>query len=133
MSDHFMPYIIIDLDKKIIRIHHSVFEKIGNPTYIQFLINRKKGALAVKRCTKSTDQAIKIPKPSGDYYDIYGKYIGWLFQDVCSKWSINDPYIIYGNANSDNTYICFWLKQAQVYNRFEVFTSNERSAALIEN
>ena len=81
MSDHNSPTVLlsVDIKKYRIRIHKATLHLLGDPPYIQLLINPSSSIVALKSVSRSTskDQAHRVPKKtlrSSNSVEIYSKY-----------------------------------------------------------
>ena len=81
MSDHYSPTVLLSVDMKKyrIRIHKATLHLLGDPPYIQLLINPASSIVALKSVSRSTskDQTHRVPKKtlrSSNSVEIYSKY-----------------------------------------------------------
>ena len=81
MSDHNSPTVLLSVDMKKyrIRIHKATLHLLGDPPYIQLLINPASSIVALKSVSRSTskDQTHRVPKKtlrSSNSVEIYSKY-----------------------------------------------------------
>ncbi len=81
MSDHNSPTVLlsVDIKKYRIRIHKATLHLLGDPPYIQLLINPSSSVVALKSVSRSTskDQTHRVPKKtlrSSNSVEIYSKY-----------------------------------------------------------
>ena len=81
MSDHNSPTVLmsVDIKKYRIRIHKATLHLLGDPPYIQFLINPSSSIVALKSIFRPTskDQTHRVPKKilrSSNSVEIYSKY-----------------------------------------------------------
>ena len=81
MSDHNSPTVLLSVDMKKyrIRIHKATLHLLGDPPYIQLLINPASSIVALKSVSRSTskDQTHRVPKKtlrSSNSVEIYSKF-----------------------------------------------------------
>ena len=81
MSDHNSPTVLLSVDMKKyrIRIHKATLHLLGDPPYIQLLINPASSIVALKSVSRSTskDQTHRVSKKtlrSSNSVEIYSKY-----------------------------------------------------------
>lgn len=127
------PVIFIDHRKKRIRIHRSTLKLLGDPKYIQILVNPERTTLAIRRCKKTDIVALKLPCRKSDSCELYSTNLVSLFYDVCSKWDTQAQYRLIGKMFGDGSIACFRLQESELYNETEAATEDERETADIEN
>lgn len=127
------PVIFIDHRKKRIRIHRSTLKLLGNPKYIQILINPERTSLAIRRCEKGDRLALKLPGRKSDSCELYSTNLVSLFYDICSKWDIQAQYRLIGKISGGGSLACFRLQESELYQETEAATEDEREIADIEN
>ena len=81
MSDNNSPIVLLSVDMKKyrIRIHKATLHLLGDPPYIQLLINPASSIVALKSVYRSTskDQTHRVPRKtlrSSNSVEIYSKY-----------------------------------------------------------
>ena len=81
MSYHNSPTVLlsVDIKKYRIRIHKATLHLLGDPPYIQLLINPSSSIVALKSVSRSTskDQTHRVPKKtlrSSNSVEIYSKF-----------------------------------------------------------
>jgi hypothetical protein len=81
MSDHNSPTVLLSVDMKKyrIRIHKATLHLLGDPPYIQLLINPASSIVALKSVSRSTskDQTHRVPRKtlkSSNSVEIYSKF-----------------------------------------------------------
>ena len=102
MSDHNSPTVLlsVDIKKYRIRIHKATLHLLGDPPYIQLLINPSSSVVALKSVSRSTskDQTHRVPKKtlrSSNSVEIYSKYfIDKLIELVNGGGGLGDYYLI---------------------------------------
>lgn len=72
------PILSIDLKKSLIRIHRNTLRLLGDPDYIQLLINPNSKMIAIKAGDKRDYLAHKVRKyrfETGYSYELYKRFI----------------------------------------------------------
>lgn len=92
--------IAIDIRKNRIRLHKAMLKKLGNPKYIQLLINPDRMIIAVLGIEKeiSGDQSYKINYniPSPDSIEMYSRSLVTQIYDLIKETGNNSSFRIYG-------------------------------------
>ena len=65
------PLICIDFKKNRIRIHRNTLRQIGNPEYIQLLVNPDQKMIGIKASCAVEKLAHKVKHYSGSYVNRY--------------------------------------------------------------
>lgn len=107
------PILCIDLKKKRIRIHKHTLHMLGDPEYIQLLVNPSAGIIAVKRSFSGDYLAHRIRQEQfldGSCYELYSTGLVRSLQKNNSNWNSGCSYRIYGNFNSRECMACFSMK-----------------------
>ena len=93
------PTIFIDMKKNRIRIHRRTLQMLGNPAYIQLLVNPDAKTIAVKRTTKLDHLAHRIPKDEllhNKCCELYSRNFLKALRTTSCKWTDQKTYLIYG-------------------------------------
>lgn len=93
------PILSIDLKKNRIRIHKQTLHIMGDPEYIQLLINPNNRTIAVRRTIKQDYLAHKVRLEqlgSKNCYELYSTDLVNTLCQVKSEWNKNESYRIYG-------------------------------------
>lgn len=96
------PILSIDLKKNRIRIHKRTLHLLGNPEYIQLLVNPEARLIAVRCSVKSDYLAHRIRMyqlASKNSYELYSAHLIRSLQTVNSGWKENEAYRLYGIIN----------------------------------
>ena len=99
------PIVCIDLKKNRIRVHKVTLHLIGDPDFIQLLVNPNSGMLAIKGTIPEDHLGLKVHKElltDGNCYEIHSK--------VRSDWRSNCSYRIYGECNESSGIALFPMK-----------------------
>ncbi|WP_287993562.1 hypothetical protein [Ruminococcus sp.] len=123
------PVIFIDQRKKRIRIHRTTLKMLGDPKYIQLLIDPNRTVLVIRRCDKSSQLALKLPNSKSQCCELYSTNLVDLFYDICSKWDESSQYRLIGKLNKDNSFAYFRMQDSNKISDTEVtddesYTSN---------
>lgn len=93
------PTLCIDLKKNRIRIHKGTLHLLGNPEYIQILINPEKQMLALRKSKRTDHAAHRISICSSDskyYYELYSLTFLQKLRKGNKGLENNQSYRIYG-------------------------------------
>lgn len=96
------PILSIDLKKNRIRIHKSTLHMLGDPEYIQLLVNPSARIIAVRRSIREDHLAHHI-KPqqlfTKNSYELYSSDLIQTLHNVNCGWQNKKAYRIYGELN----------------------------------
>mgnify|MGYP001157862735 CR=1 FL=1 len=107
------PIVCIDLKKNRIRVHKTTLHLIGDPDYIQLLVNPKTGMIAIRPTVAEDHLGLKIRKErlvNGDCYEIHSKELLDALKNVRTEWHSNCSYRIYGEYNATAQIAQFAMK-----------------------
>lgn len=107
------PVLCIDLKKNRIRVHKITLHMLGDPDFIQLLVNPKSGLLAIKGTIPEDHLGLKVHKElltDGNCYEIHSKELMQTLQRVRSDWKNNQSYRIYGKCNESSGIALFAMK-----------------------
>lgn len=93
------PTIFIDMKKNRIRIHRRTLQMLGNPGYIQLLVNPNAKTIAVKRTTNLDHLAHRIPEDDllhNKCCELYSRNFLKALRTTSSIWADKKTYLIYG-------------------------------------
>lgn len=93
------PTIFIDMKKNRIRIHRRTLQMLGNPGYIQLLVNPDAKTIAVKCTTKLDHLAHRIPENDllhNKCCELYSRNFLKALRTTSCKWTDKKTYLIYG-------------------------------------
>lgn len=93
------PILSIDLRKNRIRIHKQTLHMMGDPEYIQLLVNPETQIIAIKKSIREDFLAHKVSKEqlaSKNCYELYSKILVMQLCKVNTDWDRNETYRIYG-------------------------------------
>lgn len=93
------PVICIDRKKNRIRIHKQTLHMLGDPEYLQLLVNPKCGMFALRGSFRGDHLAHKVKKyqiSPENCYEIYSKNLMNALVNVNSELREDQSYRIYG-------------------------------------
>ena len=96
------PCLLIDLKKGRIRIHKRTLHLLGDPEYVQFLVNPADQVLVVRKSTRldSLSQHVRWNLIGGKQCcDFYSRHLLRSLQGVHYGWEENRSYRIYGQIH----------------------------------
>ncbi len=97
MSD--CPVICIDQNKYCIRIHKNTLHMIGDPKFIQLLINPEKLLILIRAANRSDQMTHRIGWKnfaSKQSYELTSKQLIQGMRSVCVNWDAGESYRIVG-------------------------------------
>ncbi len=93
------PSLCIDLKKNRIRIHKGTMHLLGNPEYIQILVNPDRHMLALRKSKRTDHAAHRVSICSVDskyYYELYSLTFLQKLRKGNTSLENNQTYRIYG-------------------------------------
>ena len=112
-QEYLRPVICIDLKKNRIRIHKQTLKMLGNPAYIQLLVNPQDSRIAIRPSSASDHLAHHIKQvPKGFKHDneIYSADLIKELNTISSGWERDHMYRIYGKMNRKENLVYFDIK-----------------------
>jgi hypothetical protein len=109
------PAIVIDQKKYRIRIYKRTLHMLGDPKFIQFLINPKDMAIVIRGADRFDSMAHRIVLQnfiSKQCFEIGCKYLILKIQHECTHWNIRGSYRIFGEMLSAESIARFDLQSA---------------------
>ena len=119
------PVVCIDLKKDRIRIHKTTLHLIGDPAFINLLVNPDSKTLAIRRAYQGDPLALRIRKnqlTDGNCVEFGCRELIRKLQDVEAIWEKNCSYRIYGECNAKESLAKFAMKDSVLV---EDITANE--------
>lgn len=104
------PILCIDLKRSLIRIHRNALRLLGDPDYIQLLINPESKMIAIKASDKRDYLAHKVRKyrfETGCSYELYCKDLLQTMMTVDCGWEHGNIFRLYGRFNPQAEVIQF--------------------------
>ena len=105
-----IPILCIDLKKNRIRIHKQTLHLLGDPEYIQLLVNPQSGTIAIRRSFSEDYLAHRIKAEhltDGNSYELYSRELIQTLRTLNTNYENNKSYRIYGNFNTKSNVACF--------------------------
>lgn len=106
------PILCIDLKKNRIRIHRCTLQMIGNPEYIQLLINPEEKKIAVKRSTRNDRPSYRMHINSPECCELYSTYFMEKLMSVGTHLETNQSYRLYGKISAKDGIAFFSLNES---------------------
>lgn len=107
----FQPSLCIDLKKKRIRIHRRTLQLIGNPEYIQLLVNPSDSKIAIRRSGREDYLAHKVNMDAIDCIELYSSILIENLMTVNNGLSWNRSYRLYGNIDALSEMALFSMRE----------------------
>ena len=109
------PCLLIDLKKNRIRIHKATLHLLGDPEYIQFLVNPESLTLIIKSTAKTDHLSHRIRWNligGKQCCDFYSYFLLKSLRDVNYEWEENRSYRIYGKVHEKERLAQFSMKES---------------------
>ncbi len=110
-----LPIICIDFKKSRFRIHKNTLRMLGNPDYIQLLVNPYEHILAI-RCSIREDclsHEVRLERfPSKNSYELYSCSLAANLLSSNQHLQKGNSYRFYGTLNSSHGIALFCLNDA---------------------
>lgn len=97
----------IDMKKNRIRIHRHTLHLLGNPKYIQLLVNPDTGKIAIRNSSAKDHLAHKIYLSTSDCIELYSSVLMENLKTVTTDLEPNCSYRLYGSVNPQAGVACF--------------------------
>lgn len=110
------PSLCIDLKKNRIRIHRRTLQLIGNPEYIQLLVNPVEARLAILRSSQKDHLAHKISVGTDECIELYSSCLIENLMTVNNGLSPNRCYRLYGNIVGHSNMALFSMRELEEIN-----------------
>lgn len=97
------PILCIDLKKSRIRIHRNTLHILGDPDYIQLLVNPQSKLIAIRACGKNDYLAHKVQNyqfENRKSYELYSRELLRTMLSVNCGWENNKIFRLYGMFDS---------------------------------
>lgn len=109
------PIVCIDLKKDRIRIHRTTLHMIGDPAFINLLVNPNSRTLAIRKAHRDDPLALRIRKNQlmdGNCVEFGCRELIHMLRSVDGIWSDNCSYRIYGECNRKESLAQFAIKDS---------------------
>lgn len=116
------PLIVIDSKNGRIRIHRNTLRLLGDPEYIQLLVNPKRLTLAIlpSRDLKTANIVRWDRIGENQSCELYSKVLIGQLGRICPHWKVDGKYRLYGVCASDGLLIQFDMASAKEVGKEEV-------------
>ena len=112
---HHSPVVVFDMRRNRIRIHKQTLHLLGNPYYVQLLVNPHNQTIAI-RCSNSRDRLAHKIKwkliAEKQCCELYSKYLLTTFCDIFIHLDCTQAYRITGKIYAKERLAYFDLKNA---------------------
>lgn len=110
-----VPMIVIDSKNSRIRIHRNTLHLLGDPKYIQLLVNPKRLTIAILSSKKlKTANVIRWDRIAENRScELYSKILIRQLGSICPNWKPDGKYRLYGACVSEGLLIQFDLSSAE--------------------
>lgn len=115
--------IALDLKKNRIRFHKETLRRLGDPNYIQLLINPSTKIIAIKCLDKSEPKSLKISTGSAgtdNSVELYSYYFFSKIREVFCELGNNCTYRLFGNIVESERLAFFPISSMQRVEHDEV-------------
>lgn len=108
--------IYIDSIKRRIRIHKSTLHELGDPSYIELLINPDEKKLAIKSVSHPTQLSheVNLEKNKKNCYELYSSILIANIYKIVPELCFNKSFYLYGECNKNVGIAHFNLNDAIV-------------------
>jgi hypothetical protein len=117
------PILSIDLKKNRIRIHKSTLHMLGDPEYIQLLVNPSAQIIAVRRSIREDHLSHHIKHQqlsTKNCCEIYSTDLLQTLLNVNCRWQNKQAYRIYGELNQKEGIAHFSMNDFVILNRGKI-------------
>ena len=107
------PLICIDPKKSRIRIHKATLNALGNPPYVQILINPDSRIIIVHTAHSEDSLAIRVvyPKLVSDSFELYSRELFRSLKDIAPDMRMSTSFRIAGQYRSRENLALFPLDE----------------------
>lgn len=110
------PTLLIDLKKNRIRIHRKTLYLLGNPEYIQLLVNPASRQIAIKNSIQKDHLAHHVKLINSICYELNSRELICTLQKVKTDLQSNKCYRIYGSYNPKEHIALFSMDDIILFN-----------------
>lgn len=112
-----LPILTIDLKKRRLRLYKRILRLLGDPDYVQFLVNPEKHFFVVRRGEEKEPGSQKIYwtilNDNRQCCEFYSKYFVERLQLLFSDMYDEQTYRIVGKYNKQRSFIAFDLQDCE--------------------
>ena len=109
------PVMFIDQKKSRIRIYKRTLHMLGDPQFIQLLVNPESLAIAIRPALQTDDLAHRVRWQgimSKYSYELHSRFLIHRLQDLCKDWEYGKSYRLYGEMILEENLVRFDLEKA---------------------
>ena len=107
-----IPRVVIDVSKYRIRIHRSTIKSLGNPEYVQLLVNPTEKTMAILPTDRNDKKAHRI-KYNNHSFEIYSMLFVESICKLTNKFESGNRYTICGRFIPEKKLALFNLDKAE--------------------
>ena len=109
------PMIVIDSKNSRIRIHRSTLHLLGDPEYIQLLVNPERLSIIILPSKRlKTANVIRWDRiAESKSCELYSKILVRQLRSICPNWKADGKYRLYGSCVSNGLLIQFDMSSAE--------------------
>lgn len=109
------PAIMVDCKNNRIRIHRQTLHLLGDPEYIQLMVNPESGTLALSPSVRvKTAHAIRWERLTGrKCCELYSKPLICQLKSVSPGWESDGKYRMTGDYLPEEHLICFHMASSE--------------------
>jgi hypothetical protein len=109
------PVIFIDQKKFRIRIHRNTLHMLGDPAFIQLLVNPESRTLAIRPAAGADTLAHRVLwKKLGDKQscELHSSHLIHKLQSICAGWKYGTSYRLFGEMLHSENIVLFDLQRS---------------------
>jgi len=108
------PAMLVDQKKARIRIHRNTLQMLGDPAFIELLVNPERLIIAIRPAIGAGAMAHRILwKKLGDRqsYELHSSFLIRRIQSMCTWWEEGESYRLFGELLHSEKIVLFNLKK----------------------
>lgn len=109
------PAMLIDQKKARIRIYKSTLHGLGDPNFIQLLVNPKDLTVVIRPANQKDHLVHRVlweKLISKKSYELYSRYFICRLQEICGGWAADQSYRLLGEFIPGENIVRFDLRNA---------------------
>ena len=113
------PILSIDMKRNLIRIHKATLNALGQPEYIQLLVNPDNRSIAIRKGISTDTLAHRVHYDrikKGQSFELYSTILLQNIMSISRQCETMKAYRIYGNYLPDYEIVKFSIDECIVYN-----------------
>ena len=108
----FKPSILIDMRKNRIRIHQKTLRALGDPDFVELIINPGEYSIGIKCSVLDDKLAHRIHKDTRkNDCELYSKAFMTALRELCPEWNGREKYRIEGEIIPEENMAVFSLRE----------------------